>query len=321
MEEPKKKKRSAKTRGRKRGDRRPSAIQKPSSTPARPSAPAPARPSESLPHPGPPQLTEEELAALRAKRLEKTGGKAARLKALRKQRFEEDRARADERLRTDAASILWETYRAWAGERLTDVEATAERWGASVVLSVGSCADESPIGIVKRVIGEGYAASGDWTPGTPGVGCLLLAGGAVRAVRVAPSLYDGAPVGKLFAKHLKADAQRAWLKKNNRKRMAKTAVGTPRRVHTLVDAGDLTLECTSVVFIDCQRDEKKSNILDMGGPRDQLCELLHVHLRPLMAKGKLKVILHVPEVGGKEGKGTEASATGGDGGDEIEAAE
>lgn len=301
MEEPKKKKRSAKTRGGKRSDRfRPSAIQKQSHAPAHRGASEATASSNELPHPGPPQFTEEELARFRVKRLEKTGGKASRLRAKRKKRFEEDRARADARLRTDAASFLWDTYRAWAGDRLTDVEASAEKWDDSVVLSVGACPGESPISIVKRTIGADYAECEGWAAGVPGVGCLLLAAGAVRAVRLAPSLYDGAPVGKLFAKHLKADAQSGWLKKNNRKTLVKTAVGTPKRVHTLIDSGDLTLDCTSVVFIDCNRDDKMQNILDMGGPRDQLCELLHVHMRPRMTAGKLKVVLHVPEATKKE---------------------
>lgn len=245
--------------------------------------------------PAAPERTEAETEYARKVRLEKNKGKHAKLSERRKLRFELERKATDAQLRTDAAPLLWKLYREWAGERLTDVEATAEKWSDATILSVGDVSSTSLVDVVRNAAGGDYGISSDWVKGTtPGVAALVLAASAVRAVQLAPSLYDGTPVAKLFSKHLKVDEQRSWLQKHSRKSLVRSAVGTAKRVHMLCDAGHLTMAHTKVIVIDCQRDAKKQNILDMSGPRNELFSYIHDHVRPLLKESKLKIVIQVP---------------------------
>ncbi len=250
----------------------------------------------SLPSPAAPQLTEEELETLRQQRLVKNRSKHAKLSEKRKNRFERDRLAADHQLRVNAAAFLWKLYREWVGDRLTDVEVSEEEWTNDIVLSVGDCTGQDLASIVKKAVGEDYATCPQWSRGAvPSVACIALASSAVRAVRLAKSLYDGAPVGKLFSKHISVDDQRTWLKKHSRKSVVKSAVGTSKRVHLLLDNNDLSLNFSTVIVLDCYRDSKKQNILDMQGPKEELFSLMHEHMRSFLKQKKLRIVVYVPK--------------------------
>lgn len=229
---------------------------------------------------------------------EKMAAMNKRMKEKRRVKFEEERMAADALMKSDAAAFLWQQFCRWAGpDKLTALERDAEQWSSDNVgfLRVGEAADGDSaalIDAVRSLMPDAYARAGEGRDGVPGVSVLLVAASGLRAAQLGRAMYDGKPVGKLFSKHISKEEQRAWLAANGKKKAAPTGVGTARRLHVLCDEGSLSLASTSVFVIDMNRDKKLQTVLDMTATRDELCDFINVHLRPLVKAGQIRILLH-----------------------------
>lgn len=218
-------------------------------------------------------------------------------KKRRRQMHEQEREQSDEMIRSSPAKFLWEKYLEWECGKLTHVEKKVDKWTQEHVVSVEERPDTTLIQLVKEVVGPDYITQGEWKKranAVPGVACIALASSALRAVQLGKSVYDGRPVGKLFSKHIKIEVQHEWLKRCCKDGLAPSAAGTAKRVQRLIEEGAMTLKHTSALVVDFHRDEKLRNILDFPTSREELFDFLHKHARPLIAEGRMKVVLFAP---------------------------
>lgn len=256
-----------------------------------------AAPGAACAVPGAVGKTDEE-AKRTGPRNERQKLRMAAVKEKRRRKFEEERTAADALMRSDPAALLWQQFCLWAGpEKLTALERDAEQWSSENVafLPVVEAADGGSAALIKAVkhaVPDAYARAQEPRDGVPGVCVLLVAASGLRAAQLGRAMYDGKPVGKLFSKHISKDEQGKWLLGNGKKKAAPTAVGTARRLHLLCDEGSLSLASTAVFVIDMNRDKKLQNVLDMTATRDELCDFLNAHLRPLVKAGQIKILLH-----------------------------
>lgn len=219
-------------------------------------------------------------------------------KRRRREMHERERQESDEMIRSSPAQFLWGKYLEWAGDKLTSVEKKVDKWTQEHVVSVEERDDATLIQLVKEVVGPDYVAQGEWKKrpnALPGVACIALASSALRAVHLGKSVYDGKPVGKLFSKHIKIEVQQEWLKKCCKDGLAPSAAGTAKRVQRLIEEGAMTLKHTSALVVDFHRDDKLRNILDFPTLKEELFDFLHTHARPLIAEGKMKVVVFAPK--------------------------
>eukprot|EP01147_Barroeca_monosierra_P005135 gene5135-6998_t len=114
-------------------------------------------------------------------------------------------------------------------------------------------------------------------PGTPVF--VVLAGSYKRCLELRAELASIAngPVVKLFAKHMKQSDQEKLLKS----KAVSCAVGTPARVHSLLDTEALHLKSPCVLALDVSwQDVKKRTLLELDDVRHAIAELFRVHLLP-----------------------------------------
>lgn len=127
-------------------------------------------------------------------------------------------------------------------------------------------------------------------PGMEGHPALLvITGDAQRAADLAKALRklnpssskpekgkaSSLPVAKLFARHFKIAEQEAFLKSN----VCPIAVGTPKRIHDLLQSSEgtskLKLKRLKVVLLDASwTDAKMRTLLDGNETKEALCSLL-----------------------------------------------
>lgn len=230
-------------------------------------------------------------------------------KRRRREMHERHRLESDEMIRSSPAQFMWKSYLEWAGDKLTSIEKKVDKWTQEHVVSVEERDSATLIQLIKEVVGHDYVEKGDWKKkksALPGVACIALALSALRAVHLCKLVYDGKPVGKLFSKHIKIEAQQEWLKKCCKDGLAPSAAGTAKRVQRLVEEGAMTLKHTPVLVIDFHRDDKERNILDFPTLKEELFDFLHNYARPLIAEGKMKVVLFAPRsvIKGDGGQGS-----------------
>ncbi|KAI0565821.1 Protein Cms1 [Gracilaria domingensis] len=224
--------------------------------------------------------------------------KKARTLERRSQRMlhEMQRKRADDMIRTSPHQFLWSEYVKWAKEKSISVD-DQQGWTADQISVIIEDGKEPLMPFVKKVVGPNYLKETTFRKSKktkPAVAVIAIAPSAVRAVHIAKRLYDGQPVGKLFGKHISADAQQQWLKRACRKTVVPTAVGTAKRVHRLVEEGHMTLNHTVLIAVDLSRDARLRNVLDFPLARDELCQFVHDFIRVRMKHG-MKVILTIPK--------------------------
>lgn len=89
-------------------------------------------------------------------------------------------------------------------------------------------------------------------------------------------------VAKLFARHFKVEEQDAWL----RAQPAPLGVGTPHRVHTLIQQGSCRLDHLAALIIDFSwTDAKQRTVFDTPETRDAMLHLLSdKHVRAAMQR-------------------------------------
>lgn len=92
---------------------------------------------------------------------------------------------------------------------------------------------------------------------------------------------------KLFAKHMRADEQLAFLKRTDRP----AAVGTPGRVLELVRRDASVFANVRMVVVDAARDVKERTVLDIPETSAPLLALLRGPLRAQIEAGALSVVL------------------------------
>jgi len=109
---------------------------------------------------------------------------------------------------------------------------------------------------------------------------LILA----RALQV---LGRDVEIGKLFAKHASLDDQVTYLTTKN----PSIVVGTPNRVHALVEKDALSLDHCKLVVVDMARDVKKMSVLDAKDTGLHFFQFYHQHLHNRFKNKKMKLVL------------------------------
>lgn len=94
---------------------------------------------------------------------------------------------------------------------------------------------------------------------------------------------------KLFARHLKPEAQAKFLESN----VVHFAIGTPARVGSLLAQGSLSLNCLKLVMLDWNwRDVKMKRMLDIVDIRNSLMSLLKDFIIPSCKSNHTKIGLY-----------------------------
>lgn len=214
-------------------------------------------------------------------------------KQRRRDHHERERREGDALVRSRPHTFLWEQYAAWAGDKLSAVERAAEQWTKDDVHVVTDDGESNLMEDVRRILGKDFVKNCGWKRGVglPGIACIALGHGALRAVNLGRRVNDGRPVGKLFGKHIKIDEQRSWVESCCNKKLAPSAVGTAKRIQRLIEEERMTLKHTGALIVDMTRDVRMRNMLDMPCVREELFEFLHSHVRKEVATGRLKIIL------------------------------
>ncbi|KAF1322137.1 Ubiquitin-specific protease, partial [Globisporangium splendens] len=119
---------------------------------------------------------------------------------------------------------------------------------------------------------------------------IVLCSSALRAVEIIKHLSSfQCKIAKLFGKHLKADDQADTLTIA----FHPIAVGTPARVKKLLEMDALSLEHTTHVILDMEKDKKELTILELKDTAKEMVELLQYHLIPRLNKNnKMKLALY-----------------------------
>jgi len=76
-----------------------------------------------------------------------------------------------------------------------------------------------------------------------------------------------------------------------KKKHPRIIVGTPNRIHALVDKGSLSLDQCKMLVIDMSRDVKKMSVLDAKDTGQHFFKFYHQHLHELVQNGKMKLVL------------------------------
>lgn len=118
---------------------------------------------------------------------------------------------------------------------------------------------------------------------------IILCSSALRAVEILKHLTDfQTHVAKLFAKHMKVHEQVQMLETT----WHPLAVGTPNRIKKLIEVKGLSLDCTTHVVLDMQRDSKNFTMLELHDTRRDVLDLCHSILFPRMTRNQLKLGLY-----------------------------
>lgn len=125
---------------------------------------------------------------------------------------------------------------------------------------------------------------------------LIVCASAVaanEAVKALPALHARQRCGKLFAKHFKQQEQEAWLHTH----AVSVASGTPHRLAALAGVGALSTARLQWVVVDVGLDVKRRTLLDQPETARDFWGLYDGVLKPLMARGGVKLVLWAGEDG------------------------
>lgn len=100
---------------------------------------------------------------------------------------------------------------------------------------------------------------------------IIICPGATRATIVRNSLRKilKCKIAKLFAKHFKIHDQIELLKTHHA-----VVVGTPCRIHKLIELGALSLSHCLLILLDITKDKKKLNLLTISDIKRDLCDFI-----------------------------------------------
>uniref|UniRef100_H3H2I1 Uncharacterized protein n=1 Tax=Phytophthora ramorum TaxID=164328 RepID=H3H2I1_PHYRM len=119
---------------------------------------------------------------------------------------------------------------------------------------------------------------------------LILCSSALRCVEVIKHLTPfKCRVGKLFAKHMKVAEQATQLAKT----YLPMAVGTPARVKKLLEMDALSLQHTTHVIFDMEKDKKQLTVLELKDTVTEMVDLLQFYFIPQLNKedSNTKIVL------------------------------
>jgi protein CMS1 len=140
-------------------------------------------------------------------------------------------------------------------------------------------------------------AIGDWSeisrlskPSKKGAPFLIIvtpsAKRAVDLIRAMSEMKGKSVVAKLFAKHFKLEEQGGFLKSH----VCDIGVGTPHRIHKLVEQGSLQLKQLLYLVIDWTwQDAKQRTISSIPEVCNDLCQLLHHDIIPRVKEGHVTI--------------------------------
>ncbi|KAI9506428.1 U3-containing 90S pre-ribosomal complex subunit-domain containing protein, partial [Coemansia spiralis] len=132
--------------------------------------------------------------------------------------------------------------------------------------------------LVKTAVSSGKGKN-KITFGAPQV--LVICSSALRVIDLVKQLrpLTKRAVLKLFSRHIKISEHQKLLKST----ALDIAVGTPNRIHKLLDEGDLKVNRLRLVAIDCWQDEKMRVVIDMDDTRADLFAIWRDILLPASA--------------------------------------
>lgn len=121
---------------------------------------------------------------------------------------------------------------------------------------------------------------------------IILSSGAVRALHLnkEASLFKGikCKTAKLFARHMKQEAQAKFLKSN----VIHFAIGTPARVSSLIAEDSLSLVHTKIIMLDWNyRDSKLKRMIDIPDIKKVLYNLLKDFVIPACKMHRVKIAM------------------------------
>jgi len=122
------------------------------------------------------------------------------------------------------------------------------------------------------------------------LGCpfvVIVSGSANRCVEIIKSVSKGlkCKVAKLFSRHVKIQEQVDILKNHH-----PVAVGTPNRLHKLIEIGALSISQTKLILIDMEKDAKNFTILSMKDVKQDFLDLMNSDVTPELDHIKLALI-------------------------------
>lgn len=114
---------------------------------------------------------------------------------------------------------------------------------------------------------------------------LIITMSAIRATEVVASISNklNCKIAKLFAKHIKIQEQIEYLNKD----VYPIAIGTPHRLHKLLELGALSLSKTRLVIMDSQLDQKQFSLFTLPGVKDDFALLMEKYVADEMDHIKL----------------------------------
>lgn len=119
---------------------------------------------------------------------------------------------------------------------------------------------------------------------------VIVSPAAVRANDLAKELRVRLPnqrTAKLFAKHIKVEAQAEALRKD----FHALAVGTPNRLGKLIEAGAISLAGCRLLVLDASfRDAKQFTLLTLPGVAKDMAVLLRDHVLPALKKAEAEAL-------------------------------
>lgn len=95
-------------------------------------------------------------------------------------------------------------------------------------------------------------------------------------------------MAKLFAKHIKVSEQTDVLERQ----FHPIAVGTPGRIKKLLEVDALSLQHTTHVIIDMEKDKKTMTILELKDTAKEMVDLLQFYFIPKLREGRMKLALY-----------------------------
>jgi len=114
---------------------------------------------------------------------------------------------------------------------------------------------------------------------------VIVTMSAIRATEIVASISNklNCKIAKLFAKHIKIQEQIEYLNRD----VYPIAIGTPNRLHKLIELGALSLSKTRIVILDTQVDMKQFSLFTLPGVKEDFALLMEKYVAEEMDHIKL----------------------------------
>ena len=114
---------------------------------------------------------------------------------------------------------------------------------------------------------------------------VIVTMSAIRATEIVASISNklNCKIAKLFAKHIKIQEQIEYLNRD----VYPIAIGTPHRLHKLLELGALSLTKTRIIILDTQVDMKQFSLFTLPGVKEDFALLMEKYVAEEMDHIKL----------------------------------